>query len=81
MGNEMMKYQVLFDGELDDEIFESYIEAKEYAIDCCKAVCAGVELLHMLNPGEYPDETSTVEYEILKISEWRNKCLRHVIKK
>ena len=65
----MAKYQVEFDGEMDDEIFDSYEEAEEYAIDCCNAASIGAEILHMSNPGDYQDDSCDMEYEIIEIDD------------
>ena len=54
---------------MDDEIFDSYEEAEEYAVDCCNAASIGAEILHMSNPGDYPDDSCDMEYEIIEIDD------------
>lgn len=63
----MSKYQVEFDGEMDDEIFDLYEEAEKFAMECCNAVRIGVEILHMTNPGNYMHDGCSMEYIIVEI--------------
>ena len=68
----MIKYKVIFDGEEEDEIFNSYEEAEEHALYLCSCAREGAEILHMSNPGDYDydDETwENPEYEIIEIEE------------
>ena len=69
----MAKYQVniIFpngEEDLDDEIFDSYKEAEEYAWYLCGCYKEGGEILHMSNPGDYPlKEDDDCDYEIVKV--------------
>lgn len=68
----MTKYKIIIDGEEEDEIFNTYEEAKEQAIYLCGCARQGAEILNMSNPGdyEYDDETwESPEYEILEIDD------------
>ena len=49
----MPKFKVIFDGYEEDEIFDSYNDAEDYALysqSCCRT---GAETLHLSNPIEY----------------------------
>ena len=65
----MSKYKVLFDGELEDEVFNTEEEAEEYALYLSSCSREGAEILHMSNPGDHEyDENSyeSPEYEIVE---------------
>ena len=66
----MAKYKVIFDGEEEDEIFNSEKEAEEYALYLCSCTNSGAEILHMSNPGDYDYDEDSFEdpdYEIIEI--------------
>lgn len=68
----MVKYRIIFNGEEDDEIFDTYEEAEEKALYYCSCDRLGAETLHMSNPGDYDynDEMyESPEYEIIEIEE------------
>ena len=66
------KYMINFDGELEDEVFDTEEDAEEYALylqSCCRE---GAEILHMSNPGDYDydeDDFEYPEYEIIEVDE------------
>ena len=65
----MTKYKVVFDGEEDDEIFDTYEQAEEHALYLCSCTRQGAETLNMSNPGDYEyDEENweNPEYEIIE---------------
>lgn len=64
----MAKYKVIFNGDEEDEEFESYEAAEEYAQYLCSCSHEGAETLHMSNPGDYDDDDYGDEnYEIVEI--------------
>lgn len=68
----MAKYKIIFDGEEEEEIFNTYEEAEEQALYLCSCAQQGAEILHMSNPGDYDDDDETgenPEYEIIEIEE------------
>lgn len=68
----MTKYKVLFDGEMQDEVFDSYEAAEEYALYLCSCSRTGAEILNLSNPGDYPydeDSFEDPEYEIIEADE------------
>ena len=66
----MEKYKIIFDGEEQDETFNTEEDAEEYALylqSCCRE---GAEILHMSNPGDYvydEDDFDYPDYEIIEI--------------
>lgn len=68
----MEKFKVLFDGEYEDEIFDTEEDAEEYALYLCSCIREGAEILHMSNPGDYDYDENNFEdsdYEIVEIDE------------
>lgn len=68
----MIKYKILFNGELEDDVFDTEEEAEEYALYLCSCTREGAESLHMSNPGDYDYDEDTFEdpdYEIIEIDE------------
>ena len=68
----MSRFKVLFDGEYEDEIFDTEEYAEEYALYLCSYTREGAEILHMSNPGDYDydeDSFEYPEYEIVEIDE------------
>lgn len=65
----MAKYKVLFNGELEDEVFDTEEDAEEYASYLASCVEDGAETLSMSNPGDYDEDDYEVEYEIVEIDD------------
>ena len=64
---QMARYKVIFDGEEQDEVFDSYDEAVEFAMQQLSDWHAGGEVLELSNPGDYPyDPDDEPEYEIVR---------------
>lgn len=59
-------YKVEFDGELDDEIFQVYEDAEEFAKECCRAVETGIEILKISNPDLCKDIGTSLGYRIVE---------------
>ena len=65
----MSLFKILFDNEEQDEVFDSYEAAEEYAQYLCLCSRTGAETLHWSNPGDYPydeDNFDDPEYEIVE---------------
>lgn len=65
----MAKYKVLFNDELEDEVFDTEEEAEEHALYLVSCTKLGAEILHMSNPGDYDEDDYEVNYEIIEIDE------------
>ena len=65
----MAKYKVLFNDELEDEVFDTEEEAEEHALYLVSCTQLGAEILHMSNPGDYDEDDYEVDYEIIEIDE------------
>lgn len=53
----------------DDEVFETEAEAEAHALNQINNFHAGAEVLHMSNPGDYPeDDDEDPEYEIIEVA-------------
>ena len=66
----MSKFKVIFEGEEEDEVFDTEEEAEEYALYCCSCADTGAEILHMSNPGDYDyDENADYDYEIIEVDD------------
>ncbi len=68
----MPKYKVIFDGEEEDEVFDTREDAEEHALQLCGDCEAGAEVLHLSNPGDYPYDENTYEfpeYEIVEVDD------------
>ena len=66
----MAKYKIIFLGDEEDEIFDTYEEAEEYALDLVSCYHTGGEILEMSNRGDYPyDPDDEPEYEIIEIED------------
>lgn len=62
----MAKYRLIFQDELQDEVFDSYEDAEDYAGYLSGCFHDGGETLELSNPGDYPyDEDAEPEYEII----------------
>ena len=58
----MSKYRVIFEGEPDDELYDTEEEAEAAALEMCSDSRIGAEILHWSNPGDY-DYDENEEYE------------------
>ena len=66
----MAKYKILFEGEEEDEVFDSYEEADDYALYLKSCYHLGGEILEMSNPGDYPyDPDYEPEFEVIEVEE------------
>ncbi len=68
----MEKYKIIFDGEEQDEVFDTEEAAEEYALYLCSCTREGAEILHMSNPGDYDydeDSFENPDYEIVEFDE------------
>ena len=65
----MAKYKVLFNDELEDEVFDTEEEAEEHALYLSSCTQLGAEILHMSNPGDYDEDDYEADYEIIEIDE------------
>lgn len=68
----MPKYKIIFAGEEEDEIYDSWQEAEEAGLYMCACDKEGAETLHMSNPGDYDYDEDTYEapdYEIIEIDD------------
>lgn len=59
------------DGDEDDEVFDTYEEAEAHALQSIGNYHAGADVLHLSNPGDYPedDEDDDPEYEIVEVDD------------
>ena len=53
--------------EEDDEVFETEAEADEYGQKLCSDYSQGGDVLHMHNPGDYPDTGDEIDYEVIEV--------------
>ena len=63
------KFKVIFDGEEQDETFDTEEDAEEYALYLSSCTRTGAEILHWSNPGDYDYDEDTFEdpeYEIIE---------------
>ena len=65
----MEKYKVLFNDELQDEVFDTEEDAEEYALYLCSCAREGAEILHMSNPGDYDADDYDTDYGIIEVEE------------
>ena len=68
----MAKFKILFDGEYEDEVFDSEECAEEYALYLCSCSREGAEILNLSNPGDYDydeNDFESPEYEIVEVDE------------
>ncbi len=64
----MPKYRIIFQGEPEDELYDTYEDAEEAALYLCSCADLGAEILHLSNPGDYDyDEDEEYEYEIEEV--------------
>ena len=67
-----MKYKIMMDGEILDDIFDTEEEAEEHASYLNSCGRLGAEILHMSNPGDYDydeDEYEDSDYEIIEVED------------
>lgn len=65
----MARYKIIFNGEEQDEVFDTEEDAEEYALYLCSCARTGVEILHWSNPGDYDydeEKYKDPEYEIFE---------------
>lgn len=63
------KFKIIFDGEEQDETFDTEEDAEEYALYLRSCTRTGAETLHWSNPGDYDYDEDTFEdpeYEIVE---------------
>lgn len=68
----MTKFKILFDGEYEDDVFDTEEAAVNYALYLRSCSRQGAEDLHMSNPGDYDFDEDNFEYpdyEIVEIDE------------
>ena len=66
----MTKYKLIFDGEEQDELFDTEESAEEEALYLSSCARDGAEILHWSNPGDYDYDEDTYEdpdYEIIEV--------------
>ena len=63
----MSKYQIVFEGELFDEIYDSYEEAEDAAYQMCSDAKVGAEILHMSNLENEYDEDKEYDFDIIEV--------------
>ena len=64
----MPKYRIIFQGDPQDELYDTYEDAEEAALYLCSCSDLGAEILHLSNPGDYDyDEDEEYEYEIEEV--------------
>lgn len=55
--------------EEDDEVFETEAEADERGQQLCSDYSQGAEVLHLHNPGDYPDPDDEIDYEVVEVDD------------
>ena len=66
----MKKFKIIFDDEEQDEVFDSYEDAEEFANYLCGCWHEGGETLQLSNPGDYPyDPDDEPDYDIIEVEE------------
>ena len=66
----MSKFRVILDGDMQDEVYDTYEEAEEGALYMCSCARQGAEILNMSNPGDYEFDEDTYEdpdYQIIEV--------------
>jgi hypothetical protein len=53
--------------EEDDEVFETEAEAERHGEQMCSDYSQGATVLHMHNPGDYPDPDDEIDYEVIEV--------------
>lgn len=63
----MSLFKIIFGGEKQDEEFDSYESAQDYALYLLSCFHTGGETLELSNPGDYPyDPDDEPDYEIIE---------------
>lgn len=65
----MAIYKILLDGEEQEEVFDTEVEAEEYALYLRSCARTGAETLHWSNPGDYDYDEDTFEAPEFEIIE------------
>lgn len=65
----MAKYRVKFNGELEDEVFDTPEAAEDYALYLSSCAKEGAETLNLSNPGDYDEDDYDDDYEIVEIED------------
>ena len=65
----MAKYKVKFNGEFEDEVFDTESEANDYALYLVSCAAEGAEILHLSNPGDYDEDDYDDDYEIVEVDD------------
>ena len=55
--------------EDDDEVFETEAEAEQHGQQMCSDYSQGAEVLHLHNPGDYPDPDDEIDYEVIEVDD------------
>ena len=55
--------------EEDDELFQTEAEAEQRGQQICSDFSQGTEVLHMHNPGDYPDQDDEIDYEVIEVDD------------
>lgn len=53
--------------EEEDEVFETESEAEAFGLDQCNNYIVGAEVLHLSNPGDYPVNDDTADFEVIEV--------------
>ena len=65
----MPKYKILFDGEFEDEVFDSEEEAEDYALYLSNCAKEGAEILNLSNPGDYDYNDYDDDFEVIRVED------------
>jgi hypothetical protein len=68
----MSKYKIIFDGEEQDDLYDSEEDAEEYAAYLQSCSELGAEILNLSNPGDYDydeDDYEYPDYEIIEVED------------
>lgn len=65
----MPKYKILFDGEFEDDVFDTEEEAEDYALYLSSCAKEGAEILNLSNPGDYEADDYDDDYEVVKVDD------------
>lgn len=65
----MSLWKLIFDGEEEDELFDSEEAAEDYALYLSSCAREGAEILHLSNPGDYDEDDyeDDYDYEIVEV--------------
>ena len=65
----MPKYKVEFNGELQDEVFDTWEKAESFGLYLGSCAREGAEILHMSNPFEYDEDDYEDDYDVIEIED------------